>query len=112
MDFCVERLSANEWVHVFPEGKVNMTKDWLRLKWGVGRLIAEPAACPLVLPMWIAGFDDILPNTEPQEKRPRLFQDVTVAVGRPVDLSAFRKVRSSGSPGAMIFFWMKFRFSL
>jgi monolysocardiolipin acyltransferase len=90
MDFCVQRLNDKAWIHIFPEGKVNVTKEWLRLKWGLGRLIAEPSLCPLVLPMWLAGFDDVLPNTEPVTKVPRLFRDVTIVVGRPLDLTAFR----------------------
>lgn len=48
-----ELLGKDEWIHLFPEGKVNATKSLLPFRWGVGKLIADGSRQPLVLPMYI-----------------------------------------------------------
>ncbi|MCL4126833.1 UNVERIFIED_CONTAM: hypothetical protein GTU68_054075, partial [Idotea baltica] len=85
IDFCLERLNEGSWVHVFPEGKVNMTLEHVRLKWGVGRLVYESAVPPIVLPIYHMGMDSFLPNKEPY--LPRLLKKVTVVIGDPIDFS-------------------------
>ncbi|KAL9915021.1 tafazzin homolog isoform X1 [Glossina fuscipes] len=87
VDVCIQKLKLGEWVHVFPEGKVNMTKEEMRLKWGVGRIIYESPRVPIILPMWHEGMDSVLPNTEPYYLK--FGKKVTLNVGKPIDMNDF-----------------------
>ncbi|OWR47901.1 tafazzin protein [Danaus plexippus plexippus] len=99
MDFCVDRLCGGEWVHIFPEGRVNVDKQRIRFKWGVGRLVMDSAAAgraPLVLPVWHEGMDRVLPNVEPYRLRFR--NHLYLAVGEPLPLSPLLdKLRSANA---------------
>jgi len=55
MNQILDELNRGAWLHIFPEGKINMHKEQLRLKWGVGRLISDAIETPIVLPFYHHG---------------------------------------------------------
>ena len=84
MQFAVDRLNEGCWVHLYPEGKVNLSKEPMRIKWGVGRMVAECKRTPIVIPIYHLGMDSILPNQTPDF--PRFRKKVTIIVGRPIKI--------------------------
>lgn len=85
INFCLEQLGKGHWVHVFPEGRVNVTKEFMRLKWGVGRLIMDSPVTPLVVPIWHIGMDDVLPNEPPYILKTG--KRLTFNFGEPITMS-------------------------
>merc|ERR1712142_1146665 len=83
MDLLLDKMNDGDWAHLFPEGKVNMDQEWMRLKWGMGRLISECRVPPLVLPFWHEGLTDVLPHKLPY--RLQTGQKVTVVFGDVID---------------------------
>ncbi|KAL7071826.1 hypothetical protein ACQ4LE_008884 [Meloidogyne hapla] len=81
VDLCVDRLSNNGWVHIFPEAEVTTTP--IRIKWGVARMIADSKLPPILLPMWTRGMATAWPNTRPYF--PRIGKTVEIHVGTPID---------------------------
>jgi monolysocardiolipin acyltransferase len=73
-------------VHVFPEGKVNMEKEHMRLKWGIGRILYELyPQIPTIIPIWHEGMNELLPNYPPYYFR--LNKKLTFNFGNPIDIS-------------------------
>lgn len=97
VDVAIEQLNKGEWIHVFPEGAVNINDSIKRLKWGVGRLIAEAQVTPIVVPFWHEGMDDVLPNYSPYI--PRIMKRVTVLIGEPMEftetIEEYRKAKKT-----------------
>ncbi|XP_055602729.1 tafazzin isoform X2 [Uranotaenia lowii] len=85
VDLCIEKLKLGHWVHVFPEGKVNMTKEDLRFKWGVGRIIYETPILPIIIPIWHIGMETVLPNEPPYYLRTG--KKLTYNFGKPINLN-------------------------
>lgn len=85
--FSISKLNQGEWIHIFPEGKIIWDhKSWVRLRWGIGRMIYESENAPLVLPIIHVGLDKVLPSqTKPYI--PRIGKKVSVVVGDPIDFS-------------------------
>lgn len=97
VDMCIEKLAQGDWVHVFPEGKVNMTKEQVRFKWGVGRVIYESPVLPIIIPIWHEGMDTVLPNYPPYILQLR--KKVTINIGQPIDLKDLvGKLKEKGMP--------------
>lgn len=71
-------------------GKVNMTKQDMRMKWGVGRMIYESPVTPIVIPIWHIGMDEVLPNEPPYILKFR--KNLTFNYGNPIDLSGVIKL--------------------
>jgi monolysocardiolipin acyltransferase len=90
MDFCLARLREGNWLHLYPEGKVNAEKVYLRYKWGVGRLISECRPLPIVIPIYHLGMDCILPNKLPYI--PHFGQKVTICIGNPISMEDTVKI--------------------
>ncbi|KAI5693433.1 hypothetical protein M8J75_016389 [Diaphorina citri] len=85
VDFAISKLSRGEWVHIFPEGKVNMDQTYLRFKWGIARMILESPVIPMVVPIWHLGMETVLPNEPPYYLRRG--KTLTFHVGDPIDLA-------------------------
>ncbi|KAM5447013.1 Lyso-phosphatidylcholine acyltransferase [Microsporum audouinii] len=90
--------NSYSWIHVFPEGMIHQSthKTMRYFKWGVSRLILEPAECPDIVPMWIEGTDGIMHEDRGFPRFiPRVKQRVSVTFGEKVDTDAiFGELRS------------------
>lgn len=109
-----DKLDEGEWVHLFPEGRIwqefgktrrredgrwclpsgRCSAPWLKLgpfKWGVGKLIANSAVVPIVVPYFTMGLSTFMPqrskDDDLREDAPRFGSDITFKVGDPVEVA-------------------------
>lgn len=107
------RLNAGHWVHIFPEARTwqeggtplrDSQGRWCTasgrcsapfsgvgpFKWGVGRLVANSAVVPIVVPVFHQGMAPVLPQTSTNDVIsfvPVSGSDITIAAGDPVECS-------------------------
>lgn len=98
MDYAIDKLNNGEWVNIFPEARVNQSKEFIRYKWGVGRMIADAEKLPVVIPFFHVGMDDVSPNYGTLKYYPRLFKRVTMVVGDAINVNDIMSQRDKLSP--------------
>ncbi|KIP03688.1 hypothetical protein PHLGIDRAFT_31685 [Phlebiopsis gigantea 11061_1 CR5-6] len=62
----------------------------LRFKWGAGRILMESKEPPIVIPMWLTGFQDLMPEGRsfPWKYLPRRNVHLSVTFGEPISRKA------------------------
>ncbi|KAH9016276.1 acyltransferase-domain-containing protein [Lactarius pseudohatsudake] len=101
IDTAIEKLRAGAWIHLFAEGKVCQPHTYAtdpqtglarlrRFKWGIGRIVMETPRPPAIIPMWITGFDKLMPEGRhaPWKYLPRPGARLSVTFGAPVSPAA------------------------
>ncbi|KAH9840643.1 acyltransferase-domain-containing protein [Rhodofomes roseus] len=101
IDLAIRKLNSGAWIHLFGEGKVNQLirapghspVDLIRFKWGIGRILMETMKPPIIIPMWLTGFDQLMPEgrSAPWKFLPRPGAALSITFGKPVDNAAIRE---------------------
>ncbi|KAH8918332.1 acyltransferase-domain-containing protein [Atractiella rhizophila] len=88
VDNSTSLLNRGHWVHIFPEGYVNQSHPYqlLRFRWGIARMLMETKELPYIVPVWIKGFEDIMPEDRGFPRfLPRLGAELSISFGTPLD---------------------------
>ncbi|GAA5876139.1 hypothetical protein JCM16303_007035 [Sporobolomyces ruberrimus] len=90
VDLASKKLDEGNWVHIFPEGKIKQEDltELRRFKWGVSRILMECERLPLIVPVWIKGFEQVMdePRVSPHFV-PNTNKDITILYGKPINAS-------------------------
>jgi len=95
VDIALTKLNEGGWVHLFSEGKVNQSHNYPqkngvghlpRFKWGIGRILMETTVLPTIIPMWLTGFDRLMPEGRsfPYNFIPRPGAKLSITFGDPI----------------------------
>jgi len=117
VDIAIQKLNEGAWVHLFGEGKVNqpgnptlqdpesqaqMRKEvrLFRFKWGVGRILMEVENPPIIIPMWLTGFDQLMPEGRraPFKFFPRRGANLSITFGKPIHTDDIKVLLDSVTP--------------
>ncbi|KAF5369807.1 hypothetical protein D9758_001351 [Tetrapyrgos nigripes] len=105
VDTAINKLDNGDWVHLYGEGKVNQPNTYTtgqdgravlpRFKWGVGRILSSTLHPPTIIPMWITGFDKLMPEGRqfPYKYFPRFGTRLSVTFGKPLPLEEIEDMR-------------------
>ncbi|KAG1715962.1 hypothetical protein ID866_1186 [Astraeus odoratus] len=95
LDTAIDKLNNGHWVHLFSEGAVRQPASYPqingvthlpRFKWGIGRILMDTDILPVIIPMWLTGFDKLMPEGRrfPYKFFPKLGVRLGVAFGNPI----------------------------
>ncbi|KAF9268218.1 hypothetical protein L218DRAFT_918649 [Marasmius fiardii PR-910] len=113
VETAIEKLNRGDWIHLFGEGKVNQPDTYLtdknnrgllpRFKWGVGRILTSTKNPPIIIPMWISGFDAVMPERRafPYKFLPRPGARLSVTFGKPLPLDAVSSIVNGVTVGRL-----------
>lgn len=99
LEVLFQKVEAGEWVHIFPEGKIDQyqvlggregprAEEIGRLKWGVGKLIARAEQRPVVVPFYHKNMEQLMPQDEHNRlisMFPKTNLQLGVRVGEPIN---------------------------
>ncbi|KAF9224305.1 hypothetical protein BS17DRAFT_779613 [Gyrodon lividus] len=95
LDAAIQLLNQGHWLHLFGEGAVHQPTKYpqtngvthlTRFKWGVGRVVMETNVPPIIIPMWLTGFDRLMPEHRPFPYKyfPKMGINLGVTFGDPI----------------------------